>query len=150
MLYEVITVAMMVLKYVFAAFLLFFCVTPLLAQASPFTVLFYNVENLYDCEKDSLKDDGEFLPDGDKYWTFYRLNNKLKAISKVIIASNKWDLPAVVGLCEVENAAVLKHLLYSNGLYQLGYRRITSYNVCYTKLLRVMTFHQNVMMLYEM
>ena len=31
--------------------------------------MFYNVENLFDCQHDTLKNDYEFLPDAPKGWT---------------------------------------------------------------------------------
>ncbi len=87
-------------------------------------ILFYNVENLFDCYNDSLKNDEEFLPDADKHWSFYRYNAKVNKVAKVILASNQWDLPALVGLCEVENEAVLNRLVWETGLSEQGYRFI--------------------------
>lgn len=86
--------------------------------------MFYNVENLFDCEDDSLTRDEEFMPDGDKHWTYYRMYQKVKGISKVILASNGWNPPAIIGMCEIENAAVLKKLIYTAGLNHLDYRFI--------------------------
>ena len=46
-------------------------------QALPFaSVMFYNLENLYDTKDDSLKRDEEFMPDGDRHWSGYRLDRK--------------------------------------------------------------------------
>ncbi len=89
-----------------------------------FPILFYNVENLFDCRDDSLKSDEEFLPDGVKHWSVYRYNNKVNKIAKVILASNEWNPPALVGLCEVENQTVLNRLIWETGLSELGYRFI--------------------------
>ena len=89
-----------------------------------FPVLFYNVENLFDCYDDPLTNDGEFLPDAKRHWTFKRYNEKVNKIAKVILASNGWELPALVGLCEVENGAVLKRLVWETGLSESGYRFI--------------------------
>ena len=92
--------------------------------ANTFSVMFYNVENLFDCYDDSLKSDGEFLPESKKKWTFSRYNTKVNKIAKVILASNKWEPPALVGLCEVENSAVLGRLVWETGLSETGYRFI--------------------------
>jgi endonuclease/exonuclease/phosphatase family metal-dependent hydrolase len=93
-------------------------------QSEGYAIMFYNVENLFDCQNDSLKHDEEFMPDGDKHWNNYRLYNKLKGISKTILAINEWNTPAIIGLCEVENESTLKKLIYSTGLSNLGYRYI--------------------------
>ena len=94
------------------------------AQNNNLGVLFYNVENLFDIENDSLKQDDEFTPDGLKHWTYARYSQKLKNISKVIYESGKWNPPAIIGLCEVENDKVLKDLIWKTGLNNLDYQLI--------------------------
>ncbi|MFA7389084.1 MAG: endonuclease, partial [Proteiniphilum sp.] len=42
--------------------------TTLMSQ-QPFRVMFYNVENLFDCEDDSLTADEDYLPSGIRGWT---------------------------------------------------------------------------------
>ena len=42
------------------------------AHSQRFTVMSWNVENLFDCRDDSLKDDGEFLPESERRWTLGR------------------------------------------------------------------------------
>lgn len=88
----------------------------------PFRVMFYNVENLFDCRDDSLTDDAEFLPDGGKRWTPYRYWRKLNALSKVVAAVSEERLPDLIGLCEVENDSVLFDLTRRSSLRALGYR----------------------------
>ena len=65
--------------------------------------MFYNVENLFDCKDDSLKNDAEYLPEAKKRWDNYKYQQKVKYLAKVILAANGWNLPDVIGLCEVEN-----------------------------------------------
>ncbi len=72
-------------------------------RTSDFKIVFYNVENLFDTEDDTTKWDEQFLPNGDKHWTYWKYQNKLKNISKVIVAAGGWQTAAIVGLCEVEN-----------------------------------------------
>jgi len=72
--------------------------------------MFYNTENLFDCENDSLTNDDEFTPKGDRRWNNGRLHSKLERLAKVIIAAGKWNPPIFVGLCEIENLQVLKSL----------------------------------------
>jgi hypothetical protein len=87
-------------------------------------VLFYNVENLFDTKNDSIKNDEQFLPDGDKHWNHYRYQSKLKNISRVIFESGGYNPPFLVGLCEIENEKVIKDLLYKTGLINANYRYI--------------------------
>ena len=87
-------------------------------------ILFYNVENLFDTENDSIKLDDEFTPEGDKHWTYPKYYQKLKNISRVIYESGAWNPPAIVGLCEVENKTVLNDLIWKTGLNNLDYHII--------------------------
>ena len=85
-------------------------------------VAFYNAENLFWPEKDSTKRDGDFTPRGIKGWSFYRYNQKLYNIYKVVMAIGCWEPPAVVGFCEVENMKCLKDLIYKTPLKKFGYK----------------------------
>ena len=109
-------------------FLLFLSVCTLSFAASHsqsnMTVLFCNVENLFDPDDDPLKDDDEFTPDGDYHWTRSRYWDKLDVISKVIVAADEDQAPALVGLSEVENDIVLKDLTARSALRSAGYRYI--------------------------
>lgn len=90
-----------------------------------FKVMFYNTENLFDAWDDSTSvGDDEFLPSSARYWTFKRYKQKINNISKVVLAAGEWQAPALIGLCEVENETVLKHLIYWTGLSELHYRFI--------------------------
>lgn len=61
-----------------------------LLLASLLTLMEFNVENLFDCQHDSLKNDTEFLPDGSYHWTRTRYWNKLQKIGKEILAAAEW------------------------------------------------------------
>ena len=89
-----------------------------------FRVMFYNCENLFDIYDDSLTNDNEFLPKGEKYWSKNRYYTKLNQISKVITAVGGWKAPEIVGLCEVENKKVLNDLIYNTQLYRSEYKLI--------------------------
>jgi predicted extracellular nuclease len=86
------------------------------------TVLFYNVENLFDTQNQEGKNDGEFTPEGTKNWTEERYKKKLEDISKVISSVNKNELPEIVGLCEVENRKVLEDLVTTPNLVDGAYK----------------------------
>lgn len=79
-----------------------------------FTFVQLNCENLFDCRHDSLKNDTEFLPDGDYHWTSTRYWRKLDRVGQTVIscgdANGAWRLPDMVALCEVENDSVMHDL----------------------------------------
>ncbi len=83
----------------------------LLAQDS-LTIISYNVENLFDNQHDSLKNDSSFLPQGNHYWTYQKYQTKLDRIAQVIVNISGWESAALVGLCEVENARCLRDLCH--------------------------------------
>ena len=87
-----------------------------------FRVLEYNVENLFDCQDDTLKNDEEFLPTGPRTWTPARFQDKLNHIAKVILASSGNQVPDLVGLCEVENDYCIEQLVGNSPLKDAGYQ----------------------------
>jgi len=94
------------------------------ALRSDYRILFYNVENLFDTKDDSLKNDAEFLPQGQKFWTWKKYQDKCTKIAKIIMASGGWELPEIVGLCEIENKRTLNGILYSTPLKKAKYHII--------------------------
>jgi len=89
-----------------------------------YRILFYNVENLFDIKDDSLKNDAEFLPRGGKYWTWKKYQDKCFKISKVIMAAGGWELPDIIGLCEIENRSTLHGILNMSHLKKAAYEII--------------------------
>lgn len=74
------------------------------------TIAFYNVENLFDTINDPLKFDDDRTPDGKEHWTSAYYNDKVTKIAKVIAdlgADVTKTAPDIVGVCEIENEAVL-------------------------------------------
>lgn len=84
-------------------------------------IMFYNVENFFDYYNDSLTQDDEFLPDGDKHWNYIRFTDKLNKIYKVIIAVGGREAPEIIGLSEIENRYVLNKLIYDTPLSKYEY-----------------------------
>src|SRR5690606_21998742 len=76
---------------------------------------FYNVENLFDTINDPDKDDEEFLPSAERQWNDERYADKITKLSTVISQLGT-ALPTIVGLCEVENKAVIEDLANANAL----------------------------------
>lgn len=86
--------------------------------------MFYNVENLFDIKNDSLTNDDEFTPEGERHWTNNRLNRKLINTSKVILNASGWKAPTIIAICEVENRYVLDRLRKETPLNSISYKII--------------------------
>lgn len=118
--------------FVFALYfatLSFFIPIHLSAQeTTPFRVMCWNVENLFDIHHDSLKNDQEFLPDAIRHWHYGRYKKKLDDIAKVITAVGGWTPPALVGLCEVENDSAMLNLTRYSPLKESGYRYVITHS----------------------
>lgn len=94
------------------------------------TVAFYNVENLFDVQNDSLTNDDERTPEGKDKWTPDRYALKLKHISRVLSEIGKKEsrrMPDLIGICEIENRGVLEDLLREESL-QMGNYGIVHYD----------------------
>ena len=92
------------------------------ADASVLTVAFYNVENLFDTEDDPRTADDEFTPEGNLKWDAVRLEKKLDDIARAIRSLNQEKGADIIGLCEVENLAVLERLtgeFLPEGMYDI-------------------------------
>ena len=87
-------------------------------------IVFYNVENLFDNEVDTIIDYNQYNPHGDHIWTYYRYQKKLIHLYKVLVAMGQKHLPALVGLAEVENGKVLNDLLNLTPLKYSDYKII--------------------------
>lgn len=81
--------------------------------AEPLKVVSYNVENLFYPERDSLKDDSEWTPKGERRWSYTRYYRKVENIARVLTNIGEWDGVDIVGLQEVENALCVKRLCYT-------------------------------------
>lgn len=89
-----------------------------------FRIMSYNVENLFDCQDDSLHQDEEFLPSALRRWNSFRFYQKVANIGKVIIAASAPDIPDLVGLCEVENDSCLYALVHRSPLREFHYKYV--------------------------
>jgi hypothetical protein len=91
-------------------------------DANSLRVMFYNVENLFNPNEDSITSDDEYQPDGMRGWTYNRLKRKQINIAKVVLAVGGWDPPELVGVCEVEDYSVLYGLTNDTPLKNFGYK----------------------------
>ena len=87
-------------------------------------LVFYNTENLFDPSDDSLTNDNEYTPAGIRRWTYSRLKHKLLNISKVFISIGGWEVPEIIGMCEIEDRFVLYELIKETPLSKFGYKII--------------------------
>jgi predicted extracellular nuclease len=84
------------------------------------TIAFYNVENLFDTLNDPSINDEDFLPQGKLNWNKTRFDIKLNRIAKVVNEIEETNKPDIVGLCEVENKAVLTDLVNLKSMDRFG------------------------------
>ena len=90
------------------------------------TVMFYNVENLFDTLPDPTILDKERTPAGLYRWNEKRYTQKINRIAELILQiENKYkEAPSLIGLCEVENASVLQDLTRTKALKPFDYQWI--------------------------
>lgn len=87
----------------------------------------WNLENYFDSKEDPATADEAFTPGGEYRWTRRKYEAKRNLIAKTIIASSECfggEMPALVGLCEVENGFVLKSLAEDTPLAKFRYRTL--------------------------
>ena len=90
------------------------------------TVVFYNVENLFDTVDDPNTDDDEFTPNGDRKWNSSKYWNKLEHISKTLVAIDEENAPEIIGFCEIENETVISDLVNRSPLRHLDYSYVVT------------------------
>ena len=90
------------------------------------TILFYNVEKLFDTINDPAIWDDEFTPEGPKKWTSVKYWKKMAQLEKVFlsIATDNKQFPAVIGLSEVENRNPLEDIVAMEKLLPANYQII--------------------------
>jgi predicted extracellular nuclease len=90
-------------------------------KGGQFKIAFYNTENLFDTIDDPTKSDEDFLPNSKVAWNSARYDHKIDNMARVLVAIDSIDLPAVIGLAEVENMSVLNDLISKPGLRKGNY-----------------------------
>jgi endonuclease/exonuclease/phosphatase family metal-dependent hydrolase len=93
-------------------------------EKNTFRICFYNLENFFDYENNPAKNDDAFTPEGDLHWTKSRFWKKANDLSKVFIALGQWDLPDIIGVCEIENETAIEQLLYKTPLQKGNYKYV--------------------------
>lgn len=88
------------------------------------TIVFYNLENLFDTINDPEKFDDDRTPTGKDRYTSKIYWDKINKLSRVLseIGREKTGLlPVLIGVCEIENKAVLQDLVASEQLKDADY-----------------------------
>ncbi len=92
---------------------------------SVIAIAFYNVENLFDTINDPGINDGKYTPESNFNWDSKKYLHKLDQLSRVIAAMDTINgFPAVIGLSEVENLAVVRDLANHASLAAADYKII--------------------------
>ena len=96
----------------------------LLAQTKPYTVAFYNLENLFDTLPSPGVLDREFTPEGSKAWNSAKYWKKIGNIEEVIyqLAGTNKSFPTIIGVSEIENRNVLEDLVAAPKLQRANYQ----------------------------
>lgn len=90
-------------------------------------LMFWNVENFFDWRDESgLGSDNEFSSAGKRRWTRKRFQAKANAIAKTILweADRCGRVPDLVAFAELENAFVLRQLIYNTALKRFAYSHV--------------------------
>lgn len=90
-------------------------------KESSYRFAFYNFENLFDTEDDSLTRDEEFTPEGERRWTNYKYYKKLDQLARVIAVMGEWSSLDLLAYCEVENEACVQDLINRPALRREAY-----------------------------
>ncbi|WP_339835220.1 endonuclease [uncultured Maribacter sp.] len=89
-----------------------------------YTVAFYNLENLFDPERNSKILDSDYTPNGIKKWTVERYRRKLSKLATTIVKIGEDDHPyppVLIGVAEAENNSVLEALLDTEPMEDFDY-----------------------------
>lgn len=92
-----------------------------------YAVGFYNLENLFDTERDESINDIDFTPQGANSWTDEKYRKKLNNLASVITKLAKEYTPAgpaILGVSEIENRKVLEDLIKTGAMPSMGYEII--------------------------
>ncbi|HKL71711.1 MAG TPA: endonuclease/exonuclease/phosphatase family protein [Marinilabiliaceae bacterium] len=114
-----------VLIFLIVGFLFFLSQEIIAQKLHGAIVAFYNIENLFDTINTPNVRDGEFTPEGPKNWNsekyWEKIDNLGHVISQLGVAEG-FEGPAVIGLCEMENRAVLVDLVNSPSIKENNYQ----------------------------
>ncbi len=107
----------------FVSILIIVLLSSVSAAQTPHTILFYNVENLFDTIDTPSKRDEDYTPEGRCAWNSESYRAKLHNIEHVVsqIATATSSMPTLIGLAEVETRGVLEDLVAIGELAEAHY-----------------------------
>ena len=73
-----------------------------------FSVVFWNLQNLFDVNSSEIATDLEFIPE--KGWTTEVLSRKIENLSKPLRIMNNGNPPDLFGFCEIESEKLARDL----------------------------------------
>ncbi|HCC70270.1 MAG TPA: hypothetical protein DEQ09_03845 [Bacteroidales bacterium] len=85
------------------------------------TLLFYNVDNMYDITDDQGNDDNDYHPASLKAWDEKRYDLKIKNIAENISLAGDFKRPDLIGICGVENKKVINDIINDRRLRRDDY-----------------------------
>ncbi|MDD2488815.1 MAG: endonuclease/exonuclease/phosphatase family protein [Bacteroidales bacterium] len=94
---------------------------PHLLKSQTEIIAFHNCENFFYPTEDSLTNDDAFTFNSPRNWNWERFNLKKDMLAKTYIALSKGNLPAIIGLCEIENTQALNALCNDSPLKKGNY-----------------------------
>ena len=97
-------------------------------MAQEVTIMSYNCENAFDTLHDAGFNDTEYMPDGTRHWSRWRMYQKLRGIGQVIMAADTLRPVDIVCLEEVENDTVLTYLTRRTALSHVGYSYLMTHS----------------------
>ncbi len=90
-----------------------------------YPIAFYNVENLFDTQRNLSINDEDFTPSGKYKWTEDKYRKKLNNLADVISQLGKDESKtgfAILGVAEVENRKVMDDLINTGNLSKMNYK----------------------------
>lgn len=87
------------------------------------TIVFYNVQNLFDYHDDPGVNDNAFTKYGTMEWNKERLEKKTNLLSSVLHEITQKN-PLLIGLVEIENARVVLDIAHNNDLKNTAYKLV--------------------------
>jgi hypothetical protein len=91
------------------------------AAKNSMTVVFYNVASFYDPVNSEEPGDDGYVPGGSRKWDSEKYQAKINSVAEVLSGINEKELPAIIGLAEIENSKVLNDLASAGKLKKAEY-----------------------------
>ncbi len=88
---------------------------------SQLTVVYYNLDGMYDTQNDSYSWDDDYTPDGHNEWDADKYEAKTGSVAENLISIGDGNLPGVIILSGIEKEQVVTDILATRRLRRAGY-----------------------------